>query len=106
MLPDGIRPNSPAPSPRLFSIRAESLVRGLEPATAKARLSAILIGTELVAAQDYWMKQNLIIVGNGPQSELYAEGLLALGQSPRLSDATHVTLAGLKSAYQHLAREF
>jgi 2-dehydro-3-deoxygalactonokinase len=90
---------------RLFSIRAESLVLGLEPATAKARLSAILIGTELVAAQDYWMKQNLMIVGNGPQSKLYAEGLLALGQSPHLSDATHVTLAGLKSAYQHLARE-
>jgi 2-dehydro-3-deoxygalactonokinase len=91
---------------RLFSIRAESLVSGLEPATAKARLSAILIGTELVAAQNYWMGQTLTIVGNGSQSELYAEGLLALGQSPRLSDATHVTLAGLKSAYQHIARDF
>jgi 2-dehydro-3-deoxygalactonokinase len=91
---------------RLFSIRAESLICGLEPATAKARLSAILIGAELAAAQDYWMDRNLIIVGNGAQSETYAEGLLALGRSPRLSDATHVTLAGLKSAYQHIARDF
>jgi 2-keto-3-deoxy-galactonokinase len=91
---------------RLFSIRAESLVRDLEPARAKARLSGILIGTELVAAQGYWQGQNLTIVGNGAQSELYAEALKALGQSPNLSDATHVTLAGLKSAYQHIAREF
>ena len=91
---------------RLFSIRAESLICGLEPATAKARLSAILIGAELAAAQDYWIEGNLVIVGNGSQAETYAEGLKALGRSPRLSDATHVTLAGLQSAYQHIAKEF
>jgi 2-dehydro-3-deoxygalactonokinase len=90
---------------RLFSIRAESLVSGLEPATAKARLSGTLIGTELASARDYWQEQNLTIVGNGPQAETYAEALLALGQSPRIIDATHVTLAGLKSAYAHLAKE-
>jgi 2-dehydro-3-deoxygalactonokinase len=90
---------------RLFSIRAESLVSGLEPATAKARLSGTLIGTELAAARDYWLDQNLTIVGNGPQSETYAEALLALRQSPRTVDATHVTLAGLKSAYAHIARD-
>jgi 2-dehydro-3-deoxygalactonokinase len=90
---------------RLFSIRAESLVGGLAPAAAKARLSGILIGAELAAAQDYWRQPNLTIIGNGAQSELYAEGLKALGGSPQLSDATHVTLAGLKSAYQHLARD-
>jgi 2-dehydro-3-deoxygalactonokinase len=90
---------------RLFSIRAESLVSGLEPATAKARLSGTLIGTELAGARDYWQARNLIIVGNGPQSETYAEALLALGQSPDIIDATHVTLAGLKSAYAHLAKD-
>jgi 2-dehydro-3-deoxygalactonokinase len=91
---------------RLFAIRAEGLVGSLSPARAKARLSGILIGTELVAAQGYWQNQNLTIVGNGAQAELYAEGLKALGQSPHRSEATHVTLAGLKSAYQHIARDF
>jgi 2-dehydro-3-deoxygalactonokinase len=91
---------------RLFQIRAEGLVRGLAPATANARLSGILIGTELMAARDDWLDQNLTIIGNGAQAELYAEGLAALGQSPRLSDATHVTLAGLKSAHHELARDF
>lgn len=91
---------------RLFSIRAESLVSGLEPAAAKARLSGTLIGMELAAARDYWHDQNLTIIGNGPQSETYAAGLRALGQSPRLTDASHVTLTGLRSAYQHLAKDF
>jgi 2-dehydro-3-deoxygalactonokinase len=90
---------------RLFAIRADSLVSGLEPATAKARLSGTLIGSELAGAQDYWLDQNVTIVGNGAQSETYAEALSALGQSPRMIDATHVTLAGLKSAYAHLAKD-
>jgi 2-dehydro-3-deoxygalactonokinase len=90
---------------QLFSIRAETLVARLEPATARARLSGVLIGVELAAARDYWLDRSLTIVGNGAQSETYAEGLRALGQSPRMADASHVTLAGLKSAYQHLAKD-
>ena len=78
---------------------------GLKSATARARLSGTLIGVELAAARDYWLDRNLTIVGNGAQSETYAEGLRALGQSPRMADASHVTLAGLKSAYQHLAKD-
>lgn len=90
---------------RLFSIRAETLVAGLGAATANARLSGLLIGTELVAAKTYWLDRNVTIVGNGTQSELYAEGLRTLGQSPRMIDATHVTLAGLKSAFQQIAKD-
>jgi 2-dehydro-3-deoxygalactonokinase len=90
----------------LFSIRAQSLVSELSPATAKARLSGLLIGAELAAAKDDWSGQAVTIVGNGPQAELYAEGLRALGQEPRMVDAAHVTLVGLKSAYQQIAKEF
>jgi 2-dehydro-3-deoxygalactonokinase len=90
---------------RLFSIRAETLVSGLGAATANARLSGLLIGAELAAAKTYWLDQNLMIVGNGPQSELYAEALATLGQSPSIIDASHVTLAGLKSAYSQIAKD-
>jgi 2-dehydro-3-deoxygalactonokinase len=91
---------------RLFSIRAQSLVSELSPATAKARLSGLLIGAELAAAKGDWCDQALTIVGNGPQAELYAQGLRALGQEPRIIDAAHVTLIGLKSAYLQIAKEF
>jgi 2-dehydro-3-deoxygalactonokinase len=90
---------------RLFSIRAETLVSGLGAATANARLSGLLIGAELAAAKTYWLDRNLIIVGNGPQSELYAEAFATLGHSPRIIDASHVTLAGLKSAYLQIAKD-
>ena len=93
-------------SARLFSIRAQSLVSELSPATANARLSGLLIGAELAAVKDNWCHQTLTIVSNGPQSELYAEGLRVLGQAPRIVDASHVTLSGLKSAYLLIAKDF
>ena len=89
----------------LFSIRAEALISSLDAATANARLSGLLIGAELAAAQAYWQNQGLMIVGNGPQSELYAAGLRTLGRSPDVIDVSHVTLAGLKSAYRQIARK-
>jgi 2-dehydro-3-deoxygalactonokinase len=88
---------------RLFAIRAEGLVRGLAPATARAQLSGILVGTELAAARADWQDQTLVIVGNGAQAETYADALRALGQSPRMTDASHVTLRGLTAARRHLA---
>jgi 2-dehydro-3-deoxygalactonokinase len=91
---------------RLFSIRAQSLVSDLSPATARSRLSGLLIGAELAATKDDWRDQTLTIVGNGPQAQLYAEGLRVLGQEPRMVDASHVTLVGLKSAYLQIAKEF
>jgi 2-dehydro-3-deoxygalactonokinase len=90
---------------RLFGIRAQGLVASLDPAMAKARLSGTLIGTELAAARTYWQDQTVLIVGNGPQAETYADGLRALGQAPRMTDATHVTLTGLKAAYHHIAKD-
>jgi 2-dehydro-3-deoxygalactonokinase len=91
---------------RLFSIRAQSLVSEFDSATAGARLSGLLIGAELAASRDHWRDQAVTVVGNGPQAELYAEALRVLGQTPRIVDASHVTLAGLKSAYLQIAKDF
>ena len=90
---------------RLFSIRAEALISSLDAAMANARLSGPVDQTELAAAKAYWQNPSLIIVGNGPQSELYAAGLRTLGRSPDVIDASQVTLSGLKSAYRQMARE-
>ena len=91
---------------RLFSIRAQSLVSEFSPAAANARLSGLLIGAELAAAGDFWRGQAITIVGNGPQSLLYAEALCVLGHAPRIIDASHVTLTGLKSAYLQIGKDF
>jgi 2-dehydro-3-deoxygalactonokinase len=90
---------------RLFSIRSETLVAGLKPSAARARLSGLLIGAELAAVQSYWTGSDIVIVGNGAQAKLYADALGLLGQEPRLVDTTKVTLAGLRSAYRQLAKD-
>jgi 2-dehydro-3-deoxygalactonokinase len=90
---------------RLFAIRAETLVSELTPATANARLSGTLIGTELAAARSYWLDHDVLIVGNGTQASLYQEGLRTLGKASQISDASSVTLAGLKAAHTEIMKD-
>ena len=82
---------------RLFALRAEGLIAGLAPAAARARLSCLLIGTELAAAKPYWLGQRVTLVGAEKLSAAYARALaLQEVDAPRLS-ATDCTLAGLAS---------
>ncbi len=82
----------------LFSIRASSLVAGLESAAAHARLSGLLIGTELAATRPYWTGRSVAIVGNGRQAELYDRALRSFGAATTLLPAQEVTLGGLRAA--------
>jgi 2-dehydro-3-deoxygalactonokinase len=82
---------------RLFTLRAESLISGLGPASAKARLSGLLIGIELAAARPYWLGQRVTLIGAEKLSALYSRALLAQGVTAELLPATGCTLAGLQS---------
>ena len=81
----------------LFSLRAEGLVDGLAPASARARLSGLLIGTELAAAKPYWLGQPITLIGAEGLSAVYAHALKAQGVDARALPATDCTLAGLAS---------
>jgi 2-dehydro-3-deoxygalactonokinase len=85
---------------RLFSLRAEGLIAGLQPAAARSRLSGLLIGVELAAARPYWLGQAVTIIGAEGLAAAYARGLLAQGVSATLIPATDCTLAGLASLRQ------
>ena len=87
---------------RLFSLRAESLLSGLGPAAARARLSGLLIGSELAAARPYWLGQQVAIIGADDLSQAYATALAAQGVSATIADSTAMTLAGLRAAYVRL----
>ena len=84
---------------RLFSIRAERLLRGLAATTGRARLSGICIGLELAAAQDYWSGGRVTLIG---EQDLCRQYTLAL-QSRRVETATiaakAAALAGLIALY-------
>ncbi|MEO0938637.1 MAG: 2-dehydro-3-deoxygalactonokinase [Pseudomonadota bacterium] len=88
---------------QLFRLRAENLLHDLDPVTAHARASGLLIGAELAAAKPYWLGQQVAVIGSGPMADNYAAALTATGAAPARADATDVTLAGLTAAYEAFA---
>jgi 2-dehydro-3-deoxygalactonokinase len=84
---------------RLFALRAEGLLTGLAPASARARLSGLLIGAELAGARPYWLGQRVAILGSAAMSRAYARGLAAQGAAPDILPAGEVTLAGLSALH-------
>jgi 2-dehydro-3-deoxygalactonokinase len=87
---------------RFFSLRAESLLGTPVPGTARARLSGLLIGSELAAARPYWLGQNVVVLGEGTLAGLYAIALEGEGVAPEVVEVSGVTLAGLTAAYQKI----
>ncbi|MGA0541398.1 2-dehydro-3-deoxygalactonokinase [Neotabrizicola sp. VNH66] len=85
---------------RLFALRAEGLLHGLPPVTARARLSGLLIGMELAAARPYWLGQAVALVGSSRLCAAYARALAAQGVTARLMGDTACTLAGLTALYR------
>lgn len=83
---------------RLFAIRAESLLDGLPPAAARARLSGLLLGAELAATRPWWLGRRIAIIGTGTVAGLYARALAAQGVPAETADNDRVTLAGLMAA--------
>ena len=83
---------------RLFTLRAEGLLKGLSGDAARARLSGLLIGAELAAARPYWLGQEVVLIGDAGLTQTYAAALTAQGLTPKRTDATDLTLAGLTAA--------
>jgi 2-dehydro-3-deoxygalactonokinase len=83
---------------RLFTLRAEGLLRSLPAGVARARLSGTLIGIELAGARPYWLGQNVAIVGAEKLGRAYAAALAAQGLASERLDAAAMTLAGLTAA--------
>ena len=87
---------------RLFSLRAEGLLNGMQNNTAKARLSGLLIGAELAGAKPYWLGQNIAVIGAGGLSALYVRALAAQSVPATQVKGDAITLAGLTAAYKRL----
>lgn len=87
---------------RLFELRAEGLLEGLDPAVAQSRLSGLLIGAELAAARSYWLGQPVAVVGSRALTPLYSGALAAQGLAPIQADGAEMTRAGLTAARARL----
>lgn len=80
---------------RLFAIRASELLTGPAPGAARARLSGLLIGSELAAARPWWLGQRVAIVGSGAIAGPYRTALGLLGVTAEVQDGETAALAGL-----------
>lgn len=85
---------------RLFSLRAEGLLNDLPNATARARLSGLLIGAELAATKPYWLGQQIAVIGAGTLARLYVKALASQSAPATQVNADRATLAGLTAAYR------
>ncbi|MEE9454936.1 MAG: 2-dehydro-3-deoxygalactonokinase [Paracoccaceae bacterium] len=83
---------------RLFSLRAQSLIADLPAASARARLSGLLIGLELAASKPYWLGQAVAVIGAGHLAKIYGQALGAQGVTPDSFNVKQVTVAGLTLA--------
>jgi 2-dehydro-3-deoxygalactonokinase len=87
---------------QLFSLRAGAIVDGLPAAEARARLSGLLIGLELKAAEGYWRDKEVVILGSSSLAKLYHQALIIIGVGARIVDNERLTVAGLSCAYSQL----
>lgn len=87
---------------RLFSLRAEGLLNGVSGATARARLSGLLIGAELAAAKPYWLGQQIAVIGAGSLAKTYVTALAAQHAPATQVQGEAITIAGLTAAYRQL----
>lgn len=88
----------------LFGIRAASLLSDQSHATARARLSGLLIGAELAAARAWWDNREVVLIGADTLTQNYAIALAHLGGCSRSSDAPEMTLRGLTQAHDILSQ--
>lgn len=79
----------------LFAIRADGLLHGMSPATARGRISGLLIGAELAAMRPFWLGQRVVIIGAGQVSAAYARALAAQGVTAECLRGDDMALAGL-----------
>ena len=87
---------------RLFALRAEALLHGQKPETARAILSGLLIGAELAAARPYWLGMPVTLIGAPALTGVYAAALAAQGLAPTRADGSQMTRAGLIAAHASL----
>lgn len=85
----------------LFAIRADDLLMKVPTGAGKARLSGLLIGAELAAADLH--KQQVALVGSGALMDLYRRALAIVGVEATEHDAGAAARAGLFAAWQSIA---
>lgn len=82
---------------KLFSVRAESILKNMPPKTARARLSGFCIGADIAAAANYWRNGKVAIIGAGGIGKLYQTAMKLRGIKADIINGKKAALAGLQT---------
>ena len=85
-----------------FALRAESLLKGLKPSHAQARLLGHIVGSEVLSARAYWLDRNVTIIGEQNLSAIYQSALGLAGNTCQIADREDTVLRGLIAARNSL----
>uniref|UniRef100_UPI0035B2E12F 2-dehydro-3-deoxygalactonokinase n=1 Tax=Paenirhodobacter enshiensis TaxID=1105367 RepID=UPI0035B2E12F len=84
----------------LFALRAGALLDGLSAASARSRLSGLLLGAELAGIAS---GTGVVVIGSGALARRYGHALAAQGVDARLSDGGELARRGLALARKSIA---
>ena len=84
----------------LFGLRAEAILNKASAGFCRARLSGLLIGSELAAARPLWDGRPVKLVGENKLAALYRRALVLAGGTAECLDGEATTLNGLRAAYR------
>jgi 2-dehydro-3-deoxygalactonokinase len=73
--------------------------------TCRARLSGLLIGSELAASRALWDGRPVKLVGEHKLAALYQKALAQAGGAAESLDSEITTLNGLRAAYRALEEQ-
>ena len=87
---------------QFFSVRADTLIDGLEPAHATARIAGLLTGFELSGVSEYHECERVAVVGSTQLVDVYTSALNSIGHEASGYDAGEYAIHGLSVAYNLL----
>ena len=86
-------------SASLFALRASKLL-GQGSSAALAKLSGLLVGSELADARPYWLGREVVVVGETTLTARYQTALQSQGLTPEVQSGGELALLGLTQAIQ------
>lgn len=87
---------------KLFSIRANDILKGAKKTENYSYLSGLLIGSEIAGTKDYWSGQDVHLIGGSCITEAYALALKIASVVSYRHSGDELVLKGLQSAYGYV----
>ena len=85
----------------LFELRAKNLINNLNSTEVLSCLSGLTIGLEIAGSREYWLGNEVVLVGSSPMIDIYQLILSKQNIETKIHDSKNISLIGLKVIYKN-----